>query len=250
MSVNNNQYSTYLYFILVLGLTSLLLFLSLRVRKVDCYQSDANPQELQKVCQDINSAFINKSLLFYNFYETNIWQELAQKADYQQLYYLLSLEKVPPGNLIVNLASKLPDYRLIIFNEKQEEQAFILNQNNYLKKDFGQNELFTIFYQGQEKIFSKNDQYLSEDYHQFFLAIKTNLEYYQIGAKNLIWQKNNVLELDLGKSWTVILDKDINPQEAIKKLALILQDEEVLAEIEKQGVLDLRFNLPVIREQF
>lgn len=250
MSVNNKQYSTYLYFFLALGLTSLLLVLSFRVRKVTCYQPDANQAELERACQDLNSAFIGKSLLFYNFYEANIWQELAEKADYQQLYYLLLLEKDPPGQLIVNLDSKLPDYRLIIINENQEEQAFVLNKNNHLKKEWGQNSLFTIYYRGQEEIFSKNNQYLLDTYHQFFLAIKTSLDNYQISAKNLIWQKNNVLELDLGKSWLVILDKDVDPAETIKKLALILEDEAVLSEIQKQGILDLRFNLPVIREEY
>jgi len=35
----------------------------------------------------------------------------------------------------------------------------------------------------------------------------------------------------------------------MRNLSLILLDEAVIAEIESKGFLDLRFNLPVIREQ-
>ncbi len=249
MSIINKKYSTYLFFVSVLVLTSLLLVFAFRVKKVSCYQPEAKPEELAQVCQDINSAFAGKSLLFFNFAEAEIWQELAEKSDYSQLYYLASVKKIPPGELIIDLDSKLPDYRLSIINEQQEEQSFILNQNNHLKKDLNQSQLFTIVYHGGEEILGKNAQYLNEDYHQFFLSLKKSLEHYQINAKKLIWRNNDLLELDLGKSYLVILDKHIDPEETIKKLALILEDKAVLDEIQRQGVLDLRFNLPVIREK-
>lgn len=249
MFVTHKQSATYIYFILVIGLSSLLLAFGLRVKAVECYQVDADSQELASVCQKLNQAFLGKSLIFYHFAEAAIWQELTETSDYQQLYYPVLLEKDPPGNLLINLASKLPDYRLVIVDEQQQEQSYILNQNNLLKKDQGQTALFSIYYQGEEEIISKNKQYLLEEYHRFFLALKTSLDYYQIEAKNLIWQKNNLLELDLGKSWLVILDKEVDPKEKIKNLSLILQDEEVLEEIKKQGFLDLRFRLPVIREE-
>lgn len=249
MFVTHKQSATYIYFILVIGLSSLLLVFGLRVKEVKCYQANANPQEIASVCQKLNQAFFAKSLIFYHFTEAAIWQELADTSDYQQLYYPVLLEKDPPGTLLINLASKLPDYRLVIFDEQHQEQSYILNQNNLLKKDQKQTALFSIFYQGEEEILSKNKQYLLEEYHRFFLALKTSLDYYQIDAKNLIWQKNDLLELDLGKSWLVILDKELDPQEKIKNLSLILHDEVVLEEIKKQGFLDLRFRLPVIRKQ-
>ncbi|NLG06306.1 MAG: hypothetical protein GX559_01260 [Candidatus Pacebacteria bacterium] len=249
MSIIKKQYSTYLFFVSVLLLTSLLLVFAFRVKKVSCYQPEAKLEELTQVCQDINAAFVGKSLLFFNFSEAEIWQELAEKSDYSQLYYLSSLKKIPPGELVLDLDSKLPDYRLRIINEQQEEQSFILNQNSHLKKDLSQSQLFTIVYHGDEEILSKNKQYLNDDYHQFFLSLKTSLDYYQINAKNLIWRNNDLLELDLGKSYLVILDKHVDPKETIKKLALILEDKTVIDEIQKQGVLDLRFNLPVIREK-
>src|SRR5690606_23717799 len=99
-----------------------------------------------------------------------------ETSDYQQLYYPVLLEKDPPGNLLINLASKLPDYRLVIVDEQQQEQSYILNQNNLLKKDQGQTALFSIYYQGEEEIISKNKQYLLEEYHRFFLALKTSLD--------------------------------------------------------------------------
>lgn len=249
MSVKNKKYFNYLYFFLTFSITALILIFTLRVRRVECYQVASNKQELGSLCQKLSENFSGKSLIFFNFFDAEIWQELAQSADYQELYHLSSLEKKAPGTLILNLDSKLPDYRLIVIDEKKEEQSFILNQNNHLKKDQGQEALFEIIYQGQEEILSKNKRYLEEDYHQFFLTLKNNLDDYQINAKRLFWQKDSLLELDLGKSWLIILDKDVNLKETMQDLSVILLDEEVLIEIERQGFLDMRFNLPVIRER-
>jgi hypothetical protein len=249
MSVNNKQYFNYLYFFLTLGLTLLLLILTLRVKTIECYQAGTDQDELASVCEQLNEYFSGKSLIFYDFFAANIWQELALSVDYQQLYQLSSLEKKAPTRLILYLDSKLPDYRLIVMTEDKQEQSYILNQNNNLKKDHGQESLFEIYYRGQNEILSKNQHYLEEEYHQFFLAIKNNLEKYQINAKSLIWQNDGLIELDLGKSWLIILDKDIKPEEMMQKISIILLDEAVIAEIERQGFLDMRFNLPVIREQ-
>ena len=81
------------------------------------------------------------------------------------------------------------------------------------------------------------------------MALKNNLDKYQINAKSLIWENDDLLKLDLGKSWLVVLDKHSNPETSMRNLSLILLDEAVIAEIESKGFLDLRFNLPVIREQ-
>ena len=81
------------------------------------------------------------------------------------------------------------------------------------------------------------------------MALKNNLDKYQINAKSLTWENDDLLKLDLGKSWLVILDKHSNPETSMRNLSLILLDEAVIAEIESKGFLDLRFNLPVIREQ-
>jgi hypothetical protein len=249
MSVNTKKYFNYLYFFLTFSITTFVLILTLRVKRVECHQSDSDSQDLVSVCQELKTDFLGKSLIFYNFAEADVWQKLAQSADYQELYQLSFLEKQAPNTLILHLDSKLPDYRLIIINDSQQEQSYILNQNNHLKKDQGQVALFEILYQGRAEILSKNKHYLEENYHQFFLSLKNNLDHYQIEAKRLLWQADDLLELDLGKSWLVILDQDINPEQTIQNLSLILLDKEVLTEIEKQGFLDMRFNLPVIREQ-
>ena len=249
MSVNNKQFFNYLYFFLTLVVSFLLIFFTLRVTTVACFQDSADQEELASVCEQLNESFSGKSLIFYDFFAANIWQELALSVDYQELYQLSFLEKKAPNKLILYLDSKLPDYRLILINEDNQEQSYILNQNNNLKKDHGQESLFEIYYRGQAEILSKNQRHLEEEYHQFFLALKNSLEKYQIAAKSLIWQNDGLIELDLGKSWLVILDKDINPKESMQNLSLILLDEAVIAEIERQGFLDMRFNLPVIREQ-
>jgi hypothetical protein len=248
MPIKNKSFLNHLYFILVILITSVLLISTFRVGKIECQHADPNNRELAAVCQELNTAFIGKSLLFYNFDEASIWQDLTKKSDYQQIYHLASLKKTPPKTLVLNLDSKLPDYRLIV-NTDQEQQSFVLNQNNHLKKDHGQEMLFEVFYQGQEQIIDKNSRYLQMNYHQFFLEIQENIVDYKIPAKRLIWQKNEVLELDLGKSWLIILDKETDPAESMKNLSLILLDEEVLTNIKGRNFLDMRFRLPVIRDQ-
>lgn len=249
MSVNHKQFFNYLYFSLTLVVSFLLILVTLRVKTVECSQDSADQEELASVCEQLQKNFSGKSLIFYDFFAAAIWQELAQSVDYQQLYQLSSLEKKAPNRLILHLDSKLPDYRLIVITEDNQEQSYILNQNNNLKKDHGQEALFAIYYRGPEEILDKNQRHLAEDYHQFFLALKNSLEKYQITAKSLIWENDGLLKLDLGKSWLVILDKDINPEESMQNLSLILLDEAVITEIENKGFLDMRFNLPVIREQ-
>jgi hypothetical protein len=221
--------------------------ITLRVKTVRCKQPGIVSEELNKVCQVLQEAFVNKSLLFYDFSEADVWQDLAQSADYQQLFQLSYLEKNSPGELTLYLDSKLPDYRLIVEKDNTERESYILNQNSRLKKDYGQKSLFEIVYQGEEEIIDNNATALDEEYHQFFLLIKNNLDYYQINAKTLFWQNDDLLKLDLGKSWLVILDKSIDPEEVMKNLFLILADETVTQTIEDQGYLDMRFNLAVIR---
>jgi hypothetical protein len=249
MSSKNKIFFNYLYFFLVTIITGLLLLLTFKVKTINCQHSDSNNQELGAVCQELETAFIGKSLLFYNFEESTIWQELTQKAEYQQIYHPASLKKIPPKALVLNLDSKLPDYRLIIIDENKEQKSFILNQNNHLKKDYNQNQLFEVFYQGDEQIVDKNNRYLQANYHQFFLSIQENIDELQIPAKRLIWQRDDLLELDLGKSWLVILDKEVDPEESMKNLSLILLDEEILTNIQGRNFLDMRFRLPVIRDQ-
>ena len=250
MSVNNKQFFNYLDFLLTLVVSFLLIFFTLRVKTVECYHQDSADQgELASVCAQLKKNFLGKSLIFYDFFAADVWQELAQSVDYQQLYQLSGLEKKAPSTLILHLDSKLPDYRLVVFINDNQEQSYILNQNNNLKKDQGQGSLFTIYYHGPAEILDKNQRHLDETYHQFFLALKNNLDKYQINAKSLTWENDDLLKLDLGKSWLVILDKHSNPETSMHNLSLILLDEAVLAEIESKGFLDLRFNLPVIREQ-
>jgi hypothetical protein len=249
MSIKNKSFLNYFYFFLVASITSLLLVLGFRVSKVDCHHTSSNNQELQAICQELETAFVGKSLLFYNFTEAYVWQELRQKVDYQEIYRPASLEKIPPKTLVLNLDSKLPDYRLILIDENKEQRSFVLNQNNHLKKDQEQSQLFEVFYQGQDQILDKNDRYLQMVYHQLFLSLQENIEKYQIPAKRLVWQKDDLLELDLGKSWLVILDKELDPEESMKNLSAILLDEEVLLNIQGRAFLDMRFRLPVIRDQ-
>ena len=223
--------------------------LGLRVGKITCHHPNSNNQELAAVCQELEIAFLGKSLLFYDFEGASIWQELTQKAEYQEIYRPVSLRKTPPQALALNLDSKTPDYRLIIVDENREQKSFILNQNNHLKEDYHQAQIFEIFYQGEEQILERNDRYLQLTFHQFFLSLQENIDKYQIPAKRLIWQKDNLLELDLGKSWLVILDKEIDPEETMQKLSAILLDEEALLDIQGRSFLDMRFRLPVIRDQ-
>jgi len=242
--VKNN----YLY-ALVLSLASLsLLFFGFRIKNVRC-DYENRPEQLNGVCQELEREFIGRSLLFSDLANDSIWQKLLERRDYQESYYLLKVSRRLPNQIHLILKSKPPDYRLIFKNAQGEEKIFIINQNNRLREDQPDLSVLNIIYQGDEQIVDDFSRYLFDNYYLLFSSWQLAIEQWQIPVKEIIWQSNEQIRLDLGKSYLVVLDLELDFSKKMAVLAAILADENALEKIKGHQFLDLRFNLPVIRDQ-
>lgn len=249
MSLPPKTKPNYLHFFVSSLLVVLVLFFAFRIRIVNCQYENLNQQEITQVCQELNQAFVGKSLLFSDLEQADIWQKLLEHDDYQETYHLVKMSKSLPSTVTLHLNSKPPDYRLKIEDKKGQGNSYIINQNNRLKKNQAELNVLNIIYQGEKEILDNNNAYLTEDYHQLFLTWHNAIDHWEIPVKAIIWQSNELIKLDLGRSWLVILDLQVDFTEKMRVLAAIISDEESLVKIQEHQFLDLRFNLPVIRDQ-
>jgi hypothetical protein len=93
----------------------------------------------------------------------------------------------------------------------------------------------------------KQNGYLEENYHQQFLNLSQALSKQQISSKQIVWQNDTEIRIELD-DLQVIIDNSKDFTYQIERLALILQEEELKEVLPGKKVLDMRFNLPVLRE--
>ena len=235
----------YFSVVLVFLLLSRLLF---SVRQLNC-QLEPEQGGIESVCQFLEAKFSGRSLFFYRFENDAVWDELLEKSDYSQVYQLESYTKTLPSKLNLKLLASLPDYRLQYLDEEGQEQKFLINQNNKLKNDHPDLDILTIVYLGEEEIVDEAQLFLNESAHQKFLALARAIEQFDIPAEDLVWQNDSLLKLNIGKSWLVLLDSETNFSKAMQALGFLLKDEESLEKVHGHQYLDLRFRLPVLRDQ-
>ena len=218
-----------------------LLFLIFRFvfvfKKINCLSENASIEN--GVCERINDHFKNKSLFFTDFENDQIWDDLLAEEKYNQVYQYQKINKSLFGEANLFLLAKLPDYRLILGQER-----YLLNQSNKLKNDQDRLNLPSIEFIGDQPL--NEHGYLQEQYHQNFLSLSQALQKYQIEINKVVWQNNQEIHIFL-KEIEVILDdtKDFDYQ--IQRLSMILKQEEVDAILPTKKILDMRFNLPVLK---
>ncbi len=206
-------------------------------RKINCLLEQAVIEN--GVCEKINDRFRGKSLFFTDLENDAIWDELMTSQEYGQVYQYQKISKSLSGQANLSLLSKLPDYRLIIGSE-----SYLLNQSHKLKNNQEHLVLPSIEFKADSVLIAHG--YLNEDYHQKFLALSTALRKYQITSTRIIWQSDQEIHLIL-QEIEVILDdlKEFDYQ--IERLSLILKQQEVQAILSDKKILDMRFNLPVLK---
>jgi hypothetical protein len=192
------------------------------------------------VCEKINQRFRHKSLFFTDFENDQIWDELLATEEYSQVYQYQEIKKNLLGTADLTLLTKLPDYRIIIGQER-----YLLNQNNKLKNDQERLDLPSIEFMGGELI--ENQGYLDERYHHKFLALSQALQKYQVKTTKIIWQSNQEIRLNVGHL-EIILDDLKSFDHQIKRLSLVLNKEELKETLQTKKLLDMRFNLPVLKD--
>ena len=229
----------------------LVLWRAFVVKNVDCRYpgSTDHSQELTLVCQDIERALAGRSLLFSDFSRSPVWQEIADNQHYQHNYHLQSSLKILPNQLVLTLDSKSPDYRLSIVQVNGDQNSFLLNQNNRLRADQTELKVLTIICQAETAVLEPNGNYLNSDYHQLFLKLSQAVNQQDLPVKQVLCQADELWQLDLGKSWLVVIDRYTDFERAMQQLAIVLADQQAQDMIQGHRFLDLRFNLPVIRDQ-
>jgi len=225
----------FIIFLLILFLLFRFIFV---FKKINCL-SDNNNLELG-VCELINDRLKGKSLFFTDLENEFVWEELLSNQQFGQVYQYQKIKKSMTGEVQLSLIAKLPDYRLIIGSEQ-----YLLNRNNKLKDNQERLILPSIEFMGDPNI--RQHGYLEENYHQQFLALSQALNKQQIVSKRIVWQNDLEIYIYLDQI-DVVMDntKDFNYQ--IERLALILKEEELKSILPAKKILDMRFNLPVLKE--
>lgn len=219
-----------------------ILFLSFRFvfvfKKIDCF-SENNILE-DGVCEIINDKLKGKSIFFTDLENELIWQELLANQRFSQVYQYQKIEKFIIGNAKLWLLTKLPDYRLVLDSEQ-----FLLNQSNKLKDNQDRLILPSIEFLGDPNI--NQHGYLEEDYHQQFLNLSRALSEQQIVSKKIVWQSDLEIYIYLDET-EVLMDNTKDFDYQIERLALILKEEKLKDVLPTKKILDMRFNLPVLKD--
>ena len=206
-------------------------------RQINCL-SEGNTLEVG-VCETINDRLKGKSIFFTDLEDELIWEDLLSNQQFSQVYQYQKIKKSVTGKTELWLITKLPDYRLILGSEQH-----LLNQSNKLKDNQDQLILPSIEFVGDPNI--NQHGYLEENYHKQFLALSRALSDQQINSKRIVWQNDLEIYLYLDEI-EVIMDNTKDFAYQIERLALILKEEELKTILPTKKILDMRFNLPVLK---
>lgn len=207
-------------------------------KKINCSVENASLES--GVCERINDRFKNKSLFFTDFENDQIWDDLIADQQYGQVYQYQRINKSLFGEADLVLLAKLPDYRLIIGQDR-----YLLNQNNKLKNDQDKLILPSIEFVGDSSL--NEHGYLQEAYHQKFLSLSQALKENKIETSKIIWQSDQEIHI-FCKEIEVIVDDDNDFNYQMERLSLIFKQEDVKETLLSKKVLDMRFNLPVLKD--
>jgi len=223
---------------LIFGLVFILLLRFVFVfRQINCSLEQVSLET--GVCEQINQHFRGKSLFFTDLENDSFWDDLLADQNYSQVYQYASIKKSLSGQADLMLLAKLPDYRLIFGQER-----YLLNQNNKLKNDQVSLVLPSIEFVGE---LSLSNGYLDENYHYKFLSLASALSKYQIETEKILWQNDQEIHLFL-KEIEVLLDDQKDFAYQIERLSVVLKQEESRSLLEEKRILDMRFNLPVLKD--
>jgi len=208
------------------------------LKTVDCVLEDNSLES--GVCERLNQFFKGKSLFFTDFENEAIWDELMTDQQYGQVYQYQKINKHISGEVDLFLLAKLPDYRLVIGQER-----YLLNHGNKLKNDQDRLSLPSIEFLGDSSLIEHG--YLEENYHQKFLSLSQALKKYEIETNKIVWQSNQEIHIFL-KEIEVIMDDAKEFDYQVERLSLVLKEEELKDILPSKKILDMRFNLPVLRD--
>jgi hypothetical protein len=227
--------------IIHLIILAILLVLAMRfifvVRRVECVLSGVNLET--GVCERINSFFKGSSLFFTDFENALIWEDLLGNQEYSQAYQYQAISKSLSGVVTLTLVAKMPDYRLVT-----SQGSFLLNQSNKLRNDRADLSLLSIEVELEEQVLKQG--YLESDSHQQFFALAEALNQFGFSNSRVKWFSNQEIQIETD-GLLVLLDTTKDFVYQVERLRVILDDQKTSALPNSAKILDLRFNLPVLK---
>jgi len=178
-------------------------------------------------------------LFFTDFFEDEIWLDLAASESYGQSYQLESIRRILPNRLSIKITRRLPNYRLQLGDEK-----YLLAQSNILKQNQEDLDLITIETAISDLIDKK---YLKDSYHQKFSSLVQAINDNDINLDRIVWNDKTEIILKID-NLEVVLDETEDFSYQMKRLATILEDHSLQEDLKSKRHLDLRFKLPVLKD--
>jgi hypothetical protein len=225
--------------IVLLGLIGLVaaaiagVIFGLSIREVSCLVEGRSPAESHQVCEQLQE-LKGSRLLFRDFYQDSQTAKLLFVPTTKEAYDLERVNKSLAGVLELVLNDRPPLYRL-----EKEEQILMVTKAGGFRENNEQLEIPLV-----EDL---ADIYQEPTTHQFLASFLQNLgeERQQISKITLVnFQRIKVRVPGFPQ---ILLELNQDPQQAAKRLAIILKrlDPQQL-DLALQEI-DLRFELPVLR---
>ena len=206
-------------------------------RHVECFLPGATLEA--GVCEKINTALKGSSLFFTDWEQSPVWENLLDSQEYSQAYQYQDISKSLSGLVTLTLVAKMPDYRLVT-----SQGSYLLNQSNKLRNDRADLSLLSI--QAELSPQSLTAGYLDDKLHQQFFLLAQALNQYGFTNSQVEWLSDQEIKIKIN-NLVILLDNQEDFVYQVDRLRAILDDQEFKALLGTGRVLDLRFNLPVLK---
>lgn len=214
------------------------LILLQKVNQVTCFVGSI---ETKNLCQKIMDKYLGKSMFFYEFDSVENFRTIYED-DEQQIYSLISLEKHLPGTLIFNFKEDPIYYQLELNANK-----YSISKSGLIKGANVGQEIPLIVSHQDISAFTSDKMKLDAQFHQYFLALVMELEKQKIDFGQIIYEDEFLIKILLNSGHEVYLKKQANIKTSLEKLRLILLSNEFSTLGQEKKVIDLRFNLAILR---
>lgn len=209
------------------------------VRQVHCALDQGNLES--GVCELLEQQLRGKSLLWTDVENLPVWAELATSPELVQSYRYQGHRKSLTGQIWLFLSSRPPAYRLVV-----GEDSFLLGDNNRLRQDHQALSLLTIEILPPAAPNINHNGYLDDYWFDQLGALAAALSRYDLQPERVRWLSEQEIQL-LFPKLTVLLDTEKDFAWQAERLKAIWQHQAAASQLEAATLLDLRFNLPVLK---
>jgi hypothetical protein len=206
-----------------------------RINKIVCTLEDGRqcPNNLQRQLDNM----IGTAVFFTKYEALLVAEPFASEP-----YTLVSHNKILPDTLSVVFRPEPLLYGLKLDNGN----TYYVGEKGSLMNISGNPDTNSIHATGPEEQFLTDHNTINPHFHSLFATTLSALAKHQFELSEISWQSPTEIKLKLRNAPDAIMDES-NPALAVEKLALLLNSKN-LEELEGQiSVIDLRFEMPVLR---